>query len=187
MPMTHMSPAPVEPPGHLKAEAGVNILTGRESGAGVHFGGRFGIAPRVDVGISEDALSSNGDIKVHIITDKMARFDLSASVGAGVSVLAVYRYYNVIISKSLTKHTPYFAYRNIYINNDKSDESDSDDKVESMFVDIIQCMTKDLDQFFIGDEYRINEHTSFIIEGMFLPVKEGSDLFCVNAGFVFSF
>ena len=187
MPITHMSTAPTVKPGHFDLQAGVNHLSGEESAFSVHFGGRFGIAPRLDVGVLEDALSSNADVKVHIITDQMAKFDLSASVGAGVSVLAVYNYYNVIISKNIAKHTPYFAYRNVYINNDKSDEGDDDKKIESLFINIIQLATKDLHQFFIGHQYQMSDHSAFIIEGMFLPVKEETDLFCINAGFKFSF
>lgn len=186
MPITHMGTAPTVPPGHVDLEAGINVLAGKGSGAGVHFGGRIGIAPRLDFGLSEDSLSSNGDFKIHFITDEMANFDLSASIGAGISVLALYNYYNVIISKTLESHTPYFAYRNVYIREDTYEE-DQDSETETLFIEIIQIAVKDLHQFFVGDRIRISERTSFLIEGMFLPVKKDSDLFCINAGFAFSF
>jgi len=187
MPLTHMGSAPAVKPGHVSLGVGGNFVRGSESGLSLNAGLRIGILPRVDIGIIEDSLSSNADVKVHILTDQMAGIDLAASLGRGMSVLAVYNYYNVIISKDIGKHTPYFVYRNVYISEDKTADSDEDQWAERLFVAVIQAVVKDLDQLFVGDEYHLSNHTSFLVEAMFIPVENETDLFAVNAGFKFSF
>ena len=187
IPLTHMSTAPVQKPGHIAVTTGVNTLCGENSGTAFNVGCRLGVAPRVDIGFIEDTLSTNIDCKVQLLTDETAHVDLSASAGVGKSVLAIYKYWNVIISKKTHKWTPFFAFRHTYINNNKTDTYDEDDQVGEIIYTLLTATTSNLNQFFLGTEYAISERTYFVMEAMFLPAEESPNLFAINTGFTFKF
>jgi hypothetical protein len=168
--------------------AGLNILAGDGSGVAPAAGARVGVLPRVDIGIIEDALSTNADIKLHALTQEMVSFDAAVSVGGGVSVLAAYRYFNVIFSIPAGAWTPYTAYRKTSVSEDRTESDDQDaEGIESAVYTLITGAVDDLEQVFVGTEYRLSGRTSYIIEAMFLTAEGTEDLFSVNTGLSFRF
>lgn len=186
LPLTHMNAAPTVKPGHVELGAGLNTLTGDGSGTAPNLGFRVGIVPRMDLGMVLDSLSRNVDIKIHLITDEMAGFDLAASLGVGASVLAVYKYWNVVVSKDTGSFTPYFAFRNVYTDYE-NDAGDDPEPFEDIFISLITAGVNDLNQFFIGTEYAISNRTFFVVEAMYLYALDAEKLFAVNAGLKFRF
>jgi len=150
--------------------------------------GRIGVVRGLDIGVRQDGLATELDLRLQILDDDHgAPVDLALEYGAGVSGWTAFRYGGVYISRDFGTVAPVIGFR--YLDGPRPDSDDVDDALDednNFAEEVIDFLLREMypvRMAFVGVEIDLADRTALIAEVVYIP--DFDDYVQFNIGMTF--